>query len=66
MEELKMELHRTRAEIVELIKNLPAEFLERKNAYYRLGINFHDGPYHDRSHFEQISKLIKTARNGGN
>lgn len=66
MEELKMELHRTRAEIVELIKNLPAEFLERKNAYYRLGINFHDGPYHDRSHFEQIRRLIKTARNGGN
>lgn len=63
--DLKMELLRTRAEIVALIKNLPAEFLERKNAYWRLGIAFHDGPYHDHSHFDQMRKALKIARERG-
>jgi uncharacterized damage-inducible protein DinB len=63
--DLKTELFRTRAEIVALIKNLPDEFLERKNACWRLGINFNDGPYHDHSHFDQIRKALKVAQERG-
>ncbi len=65
VDDLKTELLRTRAEIVALIKNLPEDFLERKSAYWRLGINFHDGPYHDHSHFDQMRKLLKIAHEGG-
>jgi uncharacterized protein YndB with AHSA1/START domain len=66
VEELKKELRRTRTEIASLIKYLPEEFLERRNAFWRLGLNFLDGPYHDRSHFDQMRSVIKTARKGSN
>ena len=66
VDELIKELSRTRAEIVALFKYLPEDFLKRKNAYWRLGLNFLDGPYHDRSHFDQMRNVIKAARKGGN
>jgi hypothetical protein len=55
------ELKRHHVETVTFIENLPAEFLQRKNSYWRLAYDLLDTPFHHRAHLEQMRAAIEQA-----
>jgi uncharacterized protein YndB with AHSA1/START domain len=55
------ELKRHHVETVTFIENLPTEFLQRKNSYWRLAYDLLDTPFHHRAHLEQMRAAIEQA-----
>jgi len=53
-EELFSEFKRTEAETIQLIAGLPANFVERKGSYWKLGFSFLQPPFHVLGHIDQI------------
>ncbi|MDT8307277.1 MAG: SRPBCC domain-containing protein [Anaerolineae bacterium] len=55
------ELKRHHVEMVAFIKNLPADFAERKGSYWRLAYNLLEEPFHHEAHLEQMRAAIAQA-----
>lgn len=56
------ELVSTQAEVVELIRNLPPEFLLQRGAYWRLGYRTLSQGSHTEQHVRQIEAALEHAR----
>lgn len=52
------ELKRHHAEMEAFIKNLPADFAERKGSYWRLAYDLLEEPFHHHAHLEQMREAI--------
>lgn len=59
---LLKELECLLAETEAMVANLPAEFVQRKRSYWRLGYNLLQSPAHFQEHAEQISDSLALAR----
>ena len=56
------ELKRAEAETVAMLAALPAEFMARKDSYWRLSYNLLQAPDHIRDHAAQMQAALQTAR----
>lgn len=59
VQDLLAVLFRLMDETVALVSLLPAEFVERKSSYWRLGYQLVQDPLHQISHLEQIKTALK-------
>jgi len=50
------------AETAAMVAGLPAEFVQRKRSYWRLGYNLLQSPAHFQEHCAQIASALKLAR----
>ncbi len=58
---LLTELKRNQAEIIELIKGLPAEFVTQKSTFWRMAYALPEYPTHMNAHLDQIRAAIASA-----
>lgn len=61
-QELFQEYKRNTTETLNILANLPEEFVANKGAYWQLGFNLLQDPYHFDSHLEQMQETLKKAR----
>jgi uncharacterized protein YndB with AHSA1/START domain len=61
VQDLLAALFRLMDETVALVSCLPAEFIERKSTYWRLGYQLVQDPLHQLSHLEQIKTALNAA-----
>jgi uncharacterized protein YndB with AHSA1/START domain len=62
LQDMVQEYIRNKAETLNILANLPDEFVARKGSYWRLAHDLLQDPYHFDSHMEQMQVVLAAAR----
>jgi len=62
LQDMIQEYKRNKAETLNILANLPDDFVARKGSYWRLAHDLLQDPYHFDSHMEQMQVVLEAAR----